>query len=85
MGELHDKIWYKRWYKIYGNLPGRGSVFSDDESSACGFFEVPVPESNTALGFISGIFSKAQKSSSFSSEACNSQEVFFFSDVRILI
>lgn len=42
------------------------------------FFEVPVPESNTAFGFISGIFSKTSKSSSSTSKAGDSPEVLFF-------
>lgn len=42
------------------------------------FFEVSVPDSRTAFGFISGIFSKTSKSSSSSSEAGDSPEVLFF-------
>lgn len=65
---------------------GRGPVSLNDESAAGGFFEVPVSDHSTTLGFISGSFSKTSNSSSSSSKAGDSPKVlFFFADVRISI
>lgn len=84
MGELHDTVCFdtKDGIKYMEIYLVETLVSSDNESSAAGlfFFEVPVPDSSTAFGFISGIFSKTSKSSSSSSEPVIHQKcwVFFF-------